>query len=83
MNKLILASVVIVPLFSVTGCVTETVYYTPAYSSTHYVRTVGYTTPYVTTVGYASPYWNDSYYYGYDDLGDVGYWGMYDSYNVY
>lgn len=73
MNKLILALMLITPMFLVGGCVTETVYYTRAYSS-----------PYVYSVGYyGGPYWSDASYYGYDDLADVGYWGMYDSYNVY
>ncbi len=73
MNKKMLALVIIAPIFLVTGCVTESVYYTPAYR-----------TPYVTTVGYnGTPYWNNAYYYGYEDIGNVGYWGMYDSYNAY
>ncbi|CAM4435704.1 MAG: hypothetical protein LEGION0403_FIIPPAGN_02236 [Legionella sp.] len=74
MKKLIIALVIVVPMLLVTSCVTtETVYYTRAYP-TRTVYTVG---------NYGGPYWNDAYYYGYDDLGDVGYWGMYDSYNVY
>lgn len=72
MNKLILA-LVIVPTFLISGCVTETVYYAPAYTTS---------TPAVS-VGYVGPYWNNAYYYGYSDLSNVGYWGMYDSYNVY
>ncbi|MGC1181511.1 hypothetical protein [Legionella sp.] len=73
MNKLILAVIMVISMFLLNGCVTDTVYYTPAYKS-----------PYVYSVGfYGGPYWNDAYYYGYDDLGDVGYWGMFDSYNVY
>jgi hypothetical protein len=73
MNRLILALVVITPLLLVTGCVTETVYYTPSYSS-RYVYNVG---------GYQGPYWNNAAYYGYEDLNNVGYWGMYDAYTVY
>lgn len=80
MNKLILTLMVVIPIFLVAGCVTERVYYTPRYTPS-YVYSVGYHT---------SPYWdvdyyndNDAYYYGYDDLGDVGYWGMYNSYQVY
>lgn len=56
-------------------------YYTPAYRTPAYARSVRYQT---------SPYWDidyyndsDAYYYGYDDLGNVGYWGMYNSYQVY
>ncbi|HHF7366125.1 TPA: hypothetical protein ACPSKY_001229 [Legionella bozemanae] len=66
-------------------------YYTPGYSKTYY--TPAYSTPaYVYSVsGYqTSPYWDidyyndsDAYYYGYDDLGNVGYWGMYNTYQVY
>jgi hypothetical protein len=83
MNKLILGLIVFVPVVLVTGCATERVYYTPTYNTpnTRYVYSAGYHT---------SPYWNfdyynngDAYYYGYDDLGDVGYWGMYNSYQVY
>lgn len=73
-------------MFLTTGCVTERVYYTSTYTPAYYKPA------YVTTVGYyhTSPYWdidyyndNDAYYYGYNDLGDVGYWGMYNSYQVY
>lgn len=74
MNKLIAALTLVASVLLLGGCVTENVYYTPAYTSSPYVYSVGY---------YGGPYWNDAYYYGYDDLGDVGYWGMYDSYNVY
>ncbi|HHT0593427.1 TPA: hypothetical protein ACTXXA_002475 [Legionella anisa] len=56
-------------------------YYTPAYTTPAYAYSVGYQT---------SPYWDidyyndsDAYYYGYDDLGNVGYWGMYNTYQVY
>jgi len=73
MKKLILALFIVAPMLIVSGCVTETLYYSPGYTS-RYTYTVGY---------YGGPYWNDAYYYGYDDLGDVGYWGLYDSYNVY
>ncbi|PWY56810.1 hypothetical protein DGG96_05235 [Legionella qingyii] len=90
MNKLILALMVSGITFLVTGCVTERVYYTPSYTKTYY--TPAYRTPaYTYSVGYhTSPYWDvdyyndsDAYYYGYNDLGDVGYWGMYNSYQVY
>lgn len=82
MNKLILGTVLVSSIFLVTGCVTETVYYTPTYTPS-YAYSVGYyrTNPY-WNVGYYNID-NDAYYYGYDDLGDVGYWGMYNSYNVY
>ena len=73
MKKLILAVAVVAPLVLVTGCVTETVYYTPTYTGTSVY----------SAKHYNGPYWNDAYYYGYDDLGDVGYWGMYNSYSVY
>ncbi|MCE0721610.1 MULTISPECIES: hypothetical protein [Legionella] len=65
-------------------------YYTPGYAKTYY--TPAYTTPaYTYSVGYqTSPYWDidyyndsDAYYYGYNDLGNVGYWGMYNTYQVY
>ncbi|AUH71741.1 Uncharacterised protein [Legionella sainthelensi] len=82
MNRLILALMMVGSLLLVTGCVTERVYYTPTYTP-QYAYSVGYY--------HTSPYWNidyfnndvDAYYYGYDDLGDVGYWGMYDTYQVY
>ncbi|QMT61443.1 hypothetical protein [Legionella sp. PC997] len=89
MNKLILALMVSGMTFLVTGCVTQRVY-TPSYTKTYY--TPAYTTPaYTYSAGYhTSPYWDidyyndsDAYYYGYNDLGDVGYWGMYNSYQVY
>lgn len=74
MKKLIFALFVTVSMLVVTGCVTtDTVYYTPAYSN-RYVHKTSYSN---------APYWNNAYYYGYDDLGDVGYWGMYNSYNAY
>ena len=72
MNKIMPVLVIVTPLL-LSSCVTETVYYAPAYK-TRYVSTVGY---------YNTPYWNNAYYYGYDDVGSVGYWGMYDSYRVY
>lgn len=87
MNRLMLALMVFGTMFLVTGCVTERTYYTPTY-----YYTPAYSTPsYVYSVGYhTSPYWDidyynddDAYYYGYDDLGDVGYWGMYNTYQVY
>ncbi|MBN9231959.1 MAG: hypothetical protein BGO90_12175 [Legionella sp. 40-6] len=63
------------------GCATETVYYTPAYKT--YYKPV-YKTRTVYSVGYyGAPYWNNAYYYGYDDIQNVGYWGMYDAYTVY
>ncbi|KTC91059.1 hypothetical protein OQJ18_14595 [Fluoribacter dumoffii] len=81
MNRLILALMIVGSVFMTTGCVTERVYYnnTPTY------------TPGYVSVGYhTSPYWDvdyyndsDAYYYGYNDLGDVGYWGMYNTYQVY
>ena len=82
MNRLILVLMMVGSLFLVTGCVTERVYYTPGYAPSYTHAVDSYHT---------SPYWNidyfnndnDAYYYGYDDLGDVGYWGMYDSYEVY
>ncbi|MBI2784999.1 MAG: hypothetical protein HYX60_01290 [Legionella longbeachae] len=80
MNKLILTLMVVVPTLLVAGCATERVYYTPRYTP-NYVYSVGYQT---------SPYWDvdyyndsDAYYYGYNDLGNVGYWGMYNSYQAY
>ena len=87
MNRLIIGSIMIGIMFLVTGCVTERVYYTPNYAPAYYNPTYAYSVGYYHT----SPYWNidyytnddDAYYYGYDDLGDVGYWGMYDSYQVY
>ncbi len=83
MNKSLLAVTLLASVVLVTGCVTESVYYTPAYSTSVYTTYRVPSNRYVYTVSYGSPYWNDAYYYGYDDLGDVGYWGMYDSYNVY
>ncbi|WP_392538101.1 hypothetical protein [Legionella sp. 227] len=81
MNRLMLALMVLGTMFLVTSCVTERVYYTPTYTPA-YAYSVGYY--------HTSPYWDidyynddDAYYYGYDDLGDVGYWGMYNSYQVY
>ena len=71
MKRLMLALIVVMPLLLITSCVSETVYYTP-----------NYTTRYVYT-GYPGPYWNNSIYYGYEDLNSVGYWGMYDAYTVY
>ncbi len=90
MKKLIISVVLSTPLF-VTGCVTERVYYTPTYTKTY--NTPAYNTPsYAYSVGYyqTNPYWDidyyndsDAYYYGYNDLGNVGYWGMYNTYQVY
>lgn len=82
MNKSILAPVVFGFAVLASGCVSERVYYTPS-NTPGYAYSVGYY--------HTSPYWNidyynnddDAYYYGYDDLGDVGYWGMYNSYEVY
>lgn len=71
MNRLIRALALVMPLLLVAGCVSETVYYTP-----------GYTTRYAYT-GYEGPYWNNAAYYGYEDFNNVGYWGMYDAYTVY
>lgn len=67
--------------YAAVPAVTKTYYHTPAYNSPDYVYTASYHT---------SPYWDidyyndsDAYYYGYNDLGDVGYWGMYNTYQVY
>ncbi|KTD13596.1 hypothetical protein Lgra_0888 [Legionella gratiana] len=82
MNRLMLTLMVVGSLLLVTGCVTERVYYTPSYYTPKYI----YSTSYYNT----NPYWEidyyndaDGYYYGYNDLGNVGYWGMYNSYQVY
>ena len=82
MSRLIRVLIVFVPMFFMAGCVIERTYYTPTYTP-KYAYSLGYY--------HTSPYWNfdyynnddNAYYYGYDDLGDVGYWGMYDSYEVY
>lgn len=71
--KLIASTLLFGSLLILEGCTSTTTYYTPAYA-TRYNYTVGY---------YGGPYWTDTYYYGFNDVGNVGYWGMYDSYNVY
>ena len=91
MDRLILVLIMVGSLLIITGCVTtDRVYYAPRVASTH---TPSYTHP--VKYYHTSPYWdvdyfsndynsnNDAYYYGYDDLGDAGYWGMYSSYQVY
>lgn len=70
------------------------VYYKPGVVDTVVTKKVYSTYPpnYAFVAGYYNtrPYWSmdyysnsDAYYYGYDDLGDEGYWGMYNSYTVY